>query len=78
MLYSTVSDDGNNTYYQIVGFAPVTIVEVNLSGDSKSIKIQPDVISVKSAVSGAEQIYFDVTPDASPNRLFLGSRSLVR
>src|SRR5688500_1628144 len=34
-LYSTVSGTGNNSFYNIVGFVPVTIVDVDLHGGSK-------------------------------------------
>jgi hypothetical protein len=78
LLYSTASGNGNNTYYKIVGFAPVTVVDVNLHGGSKYIKMQPSVLSIKSEVSDAEKLYFDVTPGASSNSLFIGARALVR
>jgi hypothetical protein len=77
-LYSTASGTGNNTFYQIVGFAPVTIVDVDLHGGVKYITIQPAVASYKSLFDGSNRLYFDLTPSATPNPLFLGARSLVR
>jgi hypothetical protein len=78
-LYSTVYGQGNNTYYRIVGFTPVTIVEVHFQGEKKShITVQPRVTALKSLVTGGNRIYFDVTPRANPDPLFLGARGLVR
>lgn len=78
-LYSTVYSQGNNTYYRIVGFTPVTIVEVYFQGEKYShITVQPRVTALKSLVVGANRIYFDVTPRANPDPLFLGARGLVR
>ncbi len=77
-LYSTVSGTGNNTFYRIVGFVPVTIVDVDLHGGTKHITIQPRVASYKGKFDGTNPQYFDVTPSATPNVLFLGARALVR
>jgi Flp pilus assembly protein TadG len=77
-LYSTVSGTGNNSMYEIVGFAPITIVDVKLKGGSKYIRIQPRVLSQKEVLSGSNRITFDITPSATPNPLFLGGRVLAR
>jgi hypothetical protein len=78
-LYSTVSGQGNNTYYQLVGFTPITIVDVQFNGSkSSAITIQPAVIGQKSLIDGTNRIYFEVTPSENPNPLFLGARGLVR
>src|SRR5207237_1651454 len=76
-LFTTVSGTGNNTFYKIVEFVPVTIVAADLNGGSKYIMIQPRVISVKDAL-GSGRLNIPVTPSATPNPLFLGSRVLVR
>jgi hypothetical protein len=56
MLYSSVTGNGNNAMYTIVGFAGVRIVSVKLTGalSSKKIIVQPAVVVDPSAtVSGA-------------------------
>jgi Flp pilus assembly protein TadG len=40
-LYSTVSGNGNNAAYNIVGFAGVRIVAVDLTGNPKRVWVQP-------------------------------------
>ncbi|MEX0612061.1 MAG: TadE/TadG family type IV pilus assembly protein [Pirellulales bacterium] len=78
-LYSTVAGQGNNTYYEIVGFTPITIVKVEFQGSQKSaIMIQPDIVSLKSFVGDGNQLYFDVSPGTDPYALYLGARALVR
>jgi hypothetical protein len=78
-LYSTVSGTGNNTQYQLVGFVPVTITAVRLSGSGNSyITIQPRVISHRTSVDGDNAIDFDLTPNGNPDPLFMGPRGLVR
>lgn len=77
-LYSTVSGTGNNTFYQIVGFTPITIVDVNLHGGTKYIKIQPRVVGAGNLIDGTHRLSFSITPSSSPNPLFLGNRLLVR
>lgn len=51
MLYSSVTGNGNNAMYTIVGFAGVRIVSVKLTGalSSKKIVIQPAVVVDPSA-----------------------------
>jgi hypothetical protein len=76
--YTTGSGGGgNNTFYEIVDFVPVTVVAADLHGGSKYITIQPRIMSVREAL-GSSRLDFTVTPSGSPNLLFLGSRSLVR
>lgn len=77
-LFSTVSGTGNNTFYNLVEFVPVTIVDVNLTGNPKYIKFQPAFASVDSIINGTSRFDFDVTPSATPDLFFLGKRSLVR
>jgi Flp pilus assembly protein TadG len=40
-LVDTVSGTGNNTVYHVVGFAGVRIIDANLTGNPKSITVQP-------------------------------------
>lgn len=77
-LYNSVSGSGNNSYYSIVGFVSVTIVDVNLSGNNKYIKIQPSVIKQKELIGANQRINFSITPSATPNFLFIGGNALVR
>jgi hypothetical protein len=78
-LFSTAYGTGNNTYFRIVGFVPVTITDVKLQGSKNSyIMIQPRVVSHKGFVVGSNQIDFDVTPQSNPNPLVMGARGLVR
>ena len=57
---------------------PITIVDVELTGNNKHITIQPRVLSQGSLLDGIRRIYFDITPNASPNTLTIGARGLVR
>jgi hypothetical protein len=78
-LYSTVAGTGNNTFFNLVGFVPVTITAVRLNGSENSyITFQPHVMSRKSSIDGLNQVFFEVTPSADPDPMFLGARSLVR
>src|SRR5262249_22007912 len=54
-LYSTVTGNGNNAQYTIVGFAGVTITEVVLTGSlsSKHLTIQPCFVVDSTAIPGA-------------------------
>jgi Flp pilus assembly protein TadG len=54
-LYSTVTGNGNNAQYTIVGFAGCSVVDVNLRGSlsSKHITIQPCYAIDSTAVSGS-------------------------
>lgn len=77
-LYKTVTGTGNNTFYSIVGFVPITIVAVDLNGGSKHITIQPRVANLQDLIDGSNRLDFDITPTSNPNSLFIGYRSLVR
>jgi hypothetical protein len=77
-LYSTVGGRGNNTFYRIVGFAPITVVAADLNGGNKHITIQPRSISNNTLIDGTHSLSFDLTPAANPHPLFLGPRGLVR
>ncbi|MEZ6073928.1 MAG: hypothetical protein R3C10_27515 [Pirellulales bacterium] len=52
-LYDTVTGNGNNTYYHIVGFAGVRVLEVQLTGGTKYVTIQPAVV-VDPAAKGTD------------------------
>lgn len=77
-LYTTYSGTGNNTYYKLVGFAPVTIVDVNLGAKTKYISVQPRVMYNKSIITGDDRIDFTIIPSANPNPLVIGRCTLVR
>lgn len=77
-LYTTVSGNGNNSYFRLVGFAPVTIVDVKLSGRTKYIAVQPRTIYNKSIISGDNRIDVTIIPSANPNPLVIGRCVLVR
>ena len=49
-IYDTVAGTGDTTGFHIVGFAGIRIVDVNLTGNDKYIKIQPAVVTDGSAV----------------------------
>ena len=51
-LYDTVSGNGNNAMYTIVGFAGVRIVNVKLTGNPKYVTIQPAGVIDASALIG--------------------------
>jgi hypothetical protein len=52
-LYSTVSGNGNNAMYTIVGFVGVRIMHVKLTGNPKYVIIQPAVVVDASAIIGS-------------------------
>ena len=49
-LFSAVNGNGQNATYTIVGFAGVTIVEADLTGNNKHLTIQPVAIPDPTAV----------------------------
>jgi len=77
-LYRSVSGNGNNTFYDIVEFVPVTIGSVELSGGNKHIIVQPRIANVQELIDGTNRLDFSITPSSDPNLMFLGHRSLVR
>ena len=58
MLYDSVGGNGNTTEYNIVGFAGIRIVEVQLQGNNKHITIQPAIVTddavIVNETSGVE------------------------
>jgi Flp pilus assembly protein TadG len=54
-LYSTVTGNGNNAEYTIVGFVGCTVVDVNLEGSltSKHLTIQPCYVIDATAITGS-------------------------
>lgn len=77
-LYTTVSGSGNTTYYKIVGFAPVTIVDARLGVKDKYVAVQPRLVFNKSIITGNDRLEFDIIPSADPNPLVVGRCTLVR
>jgi Flp pilus assembly protein TadG len=51
-LYVSVTGQGANTYYTIVAFAGMTILDVDLTGNNKHVTIQPEFVQDWSAVGG--------------------------
>jgi len=58
-LYSEVTGQGNNAVFKIVGFAGVRIVDFQLTGGDKYIRIQPALVTDDTAISD------DNAPDTS-------------
>jgi Flp pilus assembly protein TadG len=52
MLYDQVTGNGNNTYYRVVGFAGITIVDVNLTGNNKRVTVQPTDVTDSTVLLG--------------------------
>jgi hypothetical protein len=52
-LYSTVTGNGNNATYTIVGFVGVRIMKVKLTGNPKYVTIQPAAVIDASAIDGS-------------------------
>jgi Flp pilus assembly protein TadG len=59
MLYSTVTGNGNNAMYTVVGFVGVRIVDVKLTGNPKQVIVQPAVVFDNTALTS------NTTPTAS-------------
>ena len=58
-LYNDVSGQGNNTWFTIVGFAGVRVVDFNFQGNDKYILVQPSMVVDRTAISGdADSSYF--------------------
>lgn len=51
-LYSSLTGNGANAKYTIVGFAGVVITSVRLTGPNKSVTIQPEFVVDATAVGG--------------------------
>jgi Flp pilus assembly protein TadG len=52
-IYSAVTGQGNNTYFTIVAFAGITILDVQLTTGDKYLTIQPEFVQDATAISGA-------------------------
>jgi hypothetical protein len=76
-LYTTRSGTGNNTFYKLVKFVPVVIVDVDLKGGNKFIKMQPH-LAAEGSFSGGKRLDFNLTPNGTPNMTYIGARGLVR
>ncbi len=51
-LYKSVTGQGANTYYTIVAFVGMTILDVDLTGNNKHVTIQPEYVADKTAMTG--------------------------
>jgi hypothetical protein len=52
LLYEDVWGQGNNTYFSIVGFAGVRVVDFSLTGNDKYVLVQPAMVIDDAAISG--------------------------
>jgi hypothetical protein len=52
LLYDEVSGQGNQTWFRIVGFAGVRIVDFKLSGKEKYVLVQPALVVDDAAIPG--------------------------
>jgi hypothetical protein len=59
-LYTTVSGNGNNAMFTIVGFVGVRIVDYNFQGSNKCILIQPANVADSTAISGNNSTSYNV------------------
>jgi hypothetical protein len=59
-LYTTVSGNGNNAMFTIVGFAGVRIVDYNFQGSNKYILIHPANVADSTVVSGNNSKSYNV------------------
>jgi Flp pilus assembly protein TadG len=59
-LYSTVTGNGNNAQYTVVGWAGCTVLDVNLTGalKNKHVTIQPCFVIDATAITGASSRSF--------------------
>jgi hypothetical protein len=55
MLYDQVTEQGNTTYYRIVGFVGITIVDSDLTGSDKHVTVQPTYVVDQNAVIGDDR-----------------------
>ncbi len=55
-LYSTYGGNGSNTYYDIVGFAGVTIVKAEGHGSNIDIRVQPISVVDRTATTGSASV----------------------
>jgi hypothetical protein len=54
-LYKTYDGNGNNTTYEIVGFAGVTVVKAEGRGSNIDITFQPVIVIDPTATPGASE-----------------------
>jgi hypothetical protein len=62
-LYDEVTGQGNTTYYNVVGFAGVRVVDFSLKGKNKHILVQPALVVDRTAIANT---------DGSPTSYFVG------
>ncbi len=58
-IFSAVSGPGNNANYTIVKFVPIRILNVKLTGNPKSVTVQPAPFSAPEVISGHVSISAD-------------------
>ena len=51
-LYDNVSGQGNNTWFNIVGFAGIRVLDFSMTGNDKYILVQPSMVFDGSAIPG--------------------------
>jgi Flp pilus assembly protein TadG len=63
-LYQSVTGQGANTYYTIVAFVGMTILDVDLTGNNKHVTIQPEYVADVTAMTGgtASNSFFVTKP----------------
>ncbi|MBN2295468.1 MAG: hypothetical protein JXM70_23765, partial [Pirellulales bacterium] len=61
-LYESASGQGNNTWFTIVGFVGIRVVDVQLTGNNKYVLIQPSMVSDPSAIVGDTETSYFVGP----------------
>jgi hypothetical protein len=52
MLYESVSGNGNNAMFTIVGFAGIRVMDFSMTGGDKYIHVQPSMVTDPTAITG--------------------------
>jgi Flp pilus assembly protein TadG len=55
MLYDQVTEQGETTYYRIVGFVGITIVDSDLTTGQKHVTVQPTYVVDQNAIIGEDR-----------------------
>jgi hypothetical protein len=67
LLYSSYSGNGNNTTYQVTGFAGVTVVKASGKGTNLEVTLQPmTVINANATVKAGTQTFSSFIYPSSP------------
>jgi hypothetical protein len=59
-LYSSVALNGNTAQFNIVGFAGIRVLDLDLNGSNKYIMIQPAVVVDPAAISDTNTTSYQV------------------